>query len=100
LPPVIYNPPPPQTVPARVATGATLSDKIRNRRANREGERPTEVVPPFERIQRGIGRMPSERQVDVSPFPRGIPSSQQPPRSSPPPMVLTPTGPPSKRGGN
>jgi len=103
LPPVIYNSPPPtQTVSPRVETGATLSDRVRNPRVNRESEQPNKVVPPFERIQRDIGRMPSERQdrqVDASPFPVGIPSSQQPP-SSPPPMVVTPTGPPSKRGDN
>jgi hypothetical protein len=57
-------------------------------------------MPPFERIQRDIGRMPSERQVDVSPFPIGIPSSQPPPPSSPPPMILTPTGSPNKKGDN
>lgn len=101
LPSVIYNPPPPQTVPPRViSAGETLSDKVRNPRASRENEQPTRPMPPFERIQRDIGRMPSERQVDVSPFPIGIPSSQPPPPSSPPPMILTPTGSPNKKGDN
>jgi len=100
LPPVIYNSPPPtQTATTRVASGGTLSDKVRNPRASRESEQPTRAVPPFQRIQRDIGRMPSERQVDASPFPTGI-SSQPPPPSSPPPMISTPTAPPSKRGDN
>ncbi len=101
LPTVIYNSPPPtQTVPTKVTSaGASLSDKVRNPRASRESEQPIKPVPPFERIQRDIGRMPSERQVDVSPFPIAIPS-QQPPPSSPPPMILTPTAPPSKKRDN
>jgi hypothetical protein len=107
LPPVIYNPPPTQTVSPRViSAGATLSDKIGNPRASREREQPTKSVPPFQRIQRDIGRMPSERQIDVSPYPTGVPSSHQPPPSShqppssPPPMILTPTGAPNKKGDN
>lgn len=97
LPSVIYNPPPTQTVPTSIASGGTLSDKVRNPRASRENEQPTKPVPPFERIQRDIGRMPSERQIDVSPFPIGVPSSQQ---SPPPPIISTPTAPPSKDGDN
>ncbi len=100
LPTVIYNSPPPtQTVPTRVTSaGAALSDKVRNPRASRESEQPTRPVPPFQRIQRDLGQVPSERHNDVSPFPTGIPSSQLPP--PPPPTILTPTAPPSKRGDN
>ncbi len=107
LPPVIYNPPPPTnttpTVGAVGAAGATVTDKIRNSRSNREGE-PARVSAPYQRVQKDIGEYPSESGGDIFSSPGIAPpvrnsSAPSSPSSSPPPpapILISPTAPPKK----
>ena len=109
LPPVIYNPPPPINPTPTVGTvggaGATISDKIRNSRSNRESE-PTRVFAPYQRVQKDIGQYPAESQGDVfspgmSPRVRNssAPSSSSSAPPPPEPILVSPTTIPRK-GGN
>jgi hypothetical protein len=109
LPPVIYNPPSPTTTttPRVGGAGATVSDKIRNSRSNREDE-PVRVFPPYQRVQKDIGQFPAESQGDIFTSPGISPpvrNSSAPPSSSslPPPsepiLIAPSTGLPRK-GGN
>jgi len=101
LPPVIYNPPPPTTTtttaPPTIASGSTITDKIRRTRANRESE-PARVLPPFQRVQRDIGQFPTENQGDVFPSPRRIPSISS--QESSAPVLISPSTRPPRKGDN
>lgn len=97
LPPIIYNSPPPTTTTAIQLNGDGRHG-VRNPQSNRENEQPTRLEPPFRKVQRDIGSDPAPvRQVDVSPFPTIIPSSQPP---SAPPTVISPSGLPNRKGEN
>ncbi len=95
LPPVIYNPPTPQTPLPTIASGSTRSDKIRNQSANRESDQPIRAVPPFQKVQREIGREPREQQIYAPSFP-SIGSSSQPAPQQQQPTVSSPSRPPTK----
>jgi len=101
LPPVIYNPPPPTTTtttaPPTIASGSTITDKIRRTRANRESE-PTRALPPFQRVQRDIGQFPTENQGDVFSSPRRIPSISS--QESSAPVLISPSTRPPRKGDN
>jgi len=101
LPPVIYNPPPPTTTtttaPQTIASGSTITDKIRRTRANRESE-PTRALPPFQRVQRDIGQFPTENQGDVFSSPRRIPSISS--QESSAPVLISPSTRPPRKGDN
>lgn len=110
LPPVIYNPPPPTTTTPSVgavgAAGATISDKIRNSRSNRESE-PARVFAPYQRVQKDIGQYPAESAGDVFSSPGISPrvrnssapsSSSAPPPSAP--ILIAPSTTLPKKGGN
>lgn len=111
LPPVIYNPPTPTptttTTPRVGAAGATISEKIRNSRSNREGE-PVRVFAPYQRVQKDIGQYPAESQGDV--FSPGIsprvrnssaPSSSSSALPPPPePVLIAPSTSLPRKGGN
>jgi len=117
LPPVIYNPSPPinttPTVGAVGGAGATVSDKIRNSRSNREGE-PVRIHAPYQRVQKDIGQYPAERQYPaesqgdvfsppgISPRVRNSSapssSSSAPPPSAP--ILISPSTTLPRKGGN
>jgi len=109
LPPVIYYPPPPTTTTTQptLASGSTISDKIRNSRTNRESE-PTRIMPPYQRVQKDIGGYPTQSQDDGYSSPnlsqpmRGSSPSSPPSSSSPTPaqILISPSTAPPKKGDN
>ncbi|MGI8640970.1 MAG: FecR domain-containing protein [Pyrinomonadaceae bacterium] len=98
LPRVIYNQPPPSY--QQTQTGV-LNSGVTGRLRNNNSTNGEPMIPPFEKVQRDIGRFPTEQQDtpniyrDSPRFPTSAPMQQQ---SSP--VLNSPTTAPVRKGDN